>query len=1113
VARLSLNSDDEEEVAVTQPEALNLNQVSTAGPSASSTTSSSSESEPEAVSASVAASTGDESQTSPVPKVSSKSKKSEASHVREAADSRSTRKTSPKNDESTLNQPAEDEVRPPRSGDEESVSSTHSHERACCSSDSDTEEAKSVAPASTAHDLALTSQVGTQENQGKDMSVSFAGQQKAKAAVDGDHDDDDDDDDINDDDDDAFDVDSADESDEAAFLELVMAARNKSGLTASLDLPIDSGTPEVPSPISQTNVEQDSLLEPEIIAADLDDMTKDTSVDVVPRTSSEKSVNSATDPTSALSLPTLVSETVPPTRAASDVVNDSSSESSPRKNEPSDDTSDLSVSDGSQSRTDVHRESAPSPAFVDSTADAASVDKRSIKKSISKKFFRGNRKEHRRRSTLLSSLLEGADGEVDPFENDEPEASSSQDPHHQWTKVRVLLEQKKMLEKDIALWKKRIEDQQKENHALMLKIWKGGKKKGKRQKIQGSYAFSNVLLPYMSQSKFSGSDSASASAPSVVASTSTTLKPQPPIGDRSCGSPPISPKSVQFSDDASEPATVPRSTPPCSTTPCRVIHELAFSHADALRGHSDLSPRTGDEPSSSEQEASASDDEHHEPAPLSPSSSPKPAFASSDQLYKSHEPAAVPGESAEAAAAVLSAEMLPEAVDTAEWREERAQIVERLAALERAYASDLDRLVERALLPARQVDSSAPVPLTEEEVGVLFGDVEVLRGYNTLLLAELQRRAAEARLSAQARSSSTLSGSSSSEPCTPRHPIQLADLFLQMDGAADAYARYVCGLPAALALLERGAQHNEVVAWFRSRVGVTRPLSYLLMRPLLQLWSYHHSLEQFALVTPSAHPDREALPQVLKLFSEAVATADRTLSTSLLVSTEAENATSTRSSGAQCGVLAAVAAVLAEHHRLGFYQPPPDLRRRLLLSTATPCLRVYALSKRALLCGGTAASAVLFSDSLLLLARYRKQPKAKERKSQSSSTSTTEKTKRTKLRKWEKQLSLVQIVRVLSEPALLSVVVPDLKAIQTAFTAIDAPLLDGVVPDDHLNPSSRNSLSQSDERSADCSTPSWLQEIFAVVLLDETLILRADSSATKDRWCMSLTNAIQEVLL
>jgi hypothetical protein len=78
---------------------------------------------------------------------------------------------------------------------------------------------------------------------------------------------------------------------------------------------------------------------------------------------------------------------------------------------------------------------------------------------------------------LLSSLLEGTEGATDSFDAEvDQEDSGSQDPQHQWAKVRFLLDQKKMLDKDIALWKKRIEQQQKENVGFLvtccvLHIW------------------------------------------------------------------------------------------------------------------------------------------------------------------------------------------------------------------------------------------------------------------------------------------------------------------------------------------------------------------------------------------------------------------------------------------------------------------------------------------------------------------------------------------------------------------------------------------------------------------------------------------------------------------
>jgi RhoGEF domain len=418
--------------------------------------------------------------------------------------------------------------------------------------------------------------------------------------------------------------------------------------------------------------------------------------------------------------------------------------------------------------------------------------------------------------------------------------------------------------------------------------------------------------------------------------------------------------------------------------------------------------------------------------------------------------------------------------------------VERLAELERVYAGDLDRLVEQALLPARQVDGSEPAPLSEQQVGVLFGDAEVLRGYNTLLLAELQRRAAEARLCLpDSDSSSALSDSGSSELCTPRHPVQLADLFLQMEGTAEAYARYLSALPAALAILESGERRAEVAAWFHSRLGSAHPLAYLLLRPLLQLWSYHRALEEFATVTPSAHPDRHLLPQARQLFSRAVAVADRALGSA---------ADSDRASG----VLLAVADVLAVHGRLRFFTPTPTLRRRLLFSTASPCMHVYALSKRRLLCGGHAASLVLLSDTLVLVARY---SKGKARKPESVGGSG--RSKRAKHTKWEKQLSLVQIVRVISDPALLTVTVPNLTAMREAFAGASADGHESAAPP---AAAAAQIEAEADAEERDDDTHA-LERVFAVVSLDETLILRAESVAMKQHCCTALTDAIQQVLV
>eukprot|EP01094_Clydonella_sp_ATCC50884_P021442 TRINITY_DN4725_c1_g2_i1.p1 TRINITY_DN4725_c1_g2~~TRINITY_DN4725_c1_g2_i1.p1 ORF type:complete len:490 (+),score=161.85 TRINITY_DN4725_c1_g2_i1:27-1472(+) len=176
----------------------------------------------------------------------------------------------------------------------------------------------------------------------------------------------------------------------------------------------------------------------------------------------------------------------------------------------------------------------------------------------------------------------------------------------------------------------------------------------------------------------------------------------------------------------------------------------------------------------------------------------------------------------------------------------RTEIVRKLLLTERAYNNDLSKLVQ--IVMRRMLAS--PEVISEAEVKAVFANLKVIRGYNMLLLSELQERLAQ------------------------WHPTQrVADIFVKMAVFFKTYTQFTDGLDRrreafGIMRLER-PKLNELCTEIEADEGMDKKQIYsLLLLPRRRIHEYCLLLEQLDRHTPYTHKDKANITQGLETLHD-----------------------------------------------------------------------------------------------------------------------------------------------------------------------------------------------------------------------------------------------------
>lgn len=166
---------------------------------------------------------------------------------------------------------------------------------------------------------------------------------------------------------------------------------------------------------------------------------------------------------------------------------------------------------------------------------------------------------------------------------------------------------------------------------------------------------------------------------------------------------------------------------------------------------------------------------------------------------------------------------------------------------EQAYVDSLDIIIELLIGPLRQ-DIDAVMILEEEDIQIIFSNIETLRGVNCVFLKKLEER------------------------LNCWHDTQyLGDIFVEMAPFFKTYCAYVDNYPRAMARARLLMVQNHLFAGFLNqfqmnpRVKKLDLFSYLI-KPIQRIPRYVLLTEAVIKHTSDMHPDYANLQKAMGLF-------------------------------------------------------------------------------------------------------------------------------------------------------------------------------------------------------------------------------------------------------
>eukprot|EP01113_Clastostelium_recurvatum_P023217 TRINITY_DN2774_c0_g1_i3.p1 TRINITY_DN2774_c0_g1~~TRINITY_DN2774_c0_g1_i3.p1 ORF type:complete len:1390 (+),score=569.74 TRINITY_DN2774_c0_g1_i3:37-4206(+) len=180
----------------------------------------------------------------------------------------------------------------------------------------------------------------------------------------------------------------------------------------------------------------------------------------------------------------------------------------------------------------------------------------------------------------------------------------------------------------------------------------------------------------------------------------------------------------------------------------------------------------------------------------------------------------------------------------------RARISQELISVERGYVRNLSIIIKLFLNPLQSAVNSRKPILPADRIKKIFGIVEVIYNYNSLLLEGLDSRIRRWQENQAA-------------------PLLVGDIFIKMCDYMQCYSTYINNYDDATNLLRESKRSNEKFAQFIAKAETDpecrmQELESFLIHPVQQLPRYILLLSDMLRSTPQDHPDLVPLTQAVE---------------------------------------------------------------------------------------------------------------------------------------------------------------------------------------------------------------------------------------------------------